>query len=73
MLLAEQLQQIILAVVIRMLLIQGIMYDRGGLIVWGFANQLDAHQEYVGGLEENATGLPLSGFQLHRAWVGDLQ
>lgn len=52
---------------------QGIMYDRGGLIVWGFANQLDAHQEYVGGLEENATGLPLSGFQLHRAWVGDLQ
>lgn len=51
---------------------QSIMYERGGLIVWGFSNQLDAHQTYVGGLEENATGLPLSGFQLHRVWIGDV-
>lgn len=51
---------------------QAIMYDRGGLIVWGFANQLDAYQSYVGGLVPNATGLPLSGFQLQRVWIGDL-
>lgn len=51
---------------------QRIMYDRGGNIVWGFANQLDAHQAYVGGLEPNATGIPLSGFQLQRVWIGDL-
>lgn len=51
---------------------QAIMYERGGLIIWGFANQLDAYQSYVGGLVPNATGLPLSGFQLQRVWIGDL-
>lgn len=51
---------------------QRIMYDRGSLIIWGFANQLDAYQSYVGGLVPNTTGLPLSGFQLHRVWIGDL-
>ncbi len=51
---------------------QRIMYERGSLIIWGFSDQLDAHQSYVGGLVPNATGLPLSGFQLHRVWIGDL-
>ncbi|WP_105566039.1 ABC transporter substrate-binding protein [Microbacterium halophytorum] len=51
---------------------QQIMYDRGSLIIWGFANQLDAYQGYVGGLVPNTTGLPLSGFQLHRVWIGDV-
>ncbi|NLA29805.1 MAG: peptide ABC transporter substrate-binding protein, partial [Propionibacterium sp.] len=51
---------------------QQIMYDRGSLIIWGFADQLDAYQAYVGGLVPNATGLPLSGFQLHRVWIGEL-
>nr|WP_272902257.1 ABC transporter substrate-binding protein [Brevibacterium daeguense] len=51
---------------------QRIMYERGGNIIWGFADQLDAYQAYVGGLKENATGVPLSGFQLHRVWMGDL-
>lgn len=50
---------------------QRVLYDRGSLIIWGFANQLDAYQYYVGGLVPNATGLPLSGFQLHRVWIGD--
>ncbi|MBK0422446.1 ABC transporter substrate-binding protein [Leucobacter sp. CSA2] len=50
---------------------QKIMYDRGGNIIWGFANQLDAYQSYVGGLVPNATGLPLSGFQLRRVWIGE--
>lgn len=51
---------------------QSILYDEGGLILWGFANQLDAYQSYVGGLLENRTGIPLSGFQLHRVWIGEL-
>ena len=51
---------------------QAIMYERGGLIIWGFANQLDAYQSYVGGLVPNATGIPLSGFQLQRVWIGDM-
>lgn len=51
---------------------QRILYERGGLIVWGFSDQLDAYQAYVGGLVPNATGLPLSGFQLHRVWIGDV-
>lgn len=50
---------------------QELLYDRGGLIIWGFANQLDAYQGYVGGLVENRTGIPLSGFQLHRAWIAE--
>ncbi|MGO1591364.1 MAG: ABC transporter substrate-binding protein [Ancrocorticia sp.] len=51
---------------------QSIMYERGSLIIWGFANQLDAYQSYVGGLVPNTTGLPLSGFQLQRVWIGEL-
>ena len=51
---------------------QRILHDRGGLIIWGFANQVDAYQAYLGGLVENATGLPLSGFNLHRVWIGDV-
>lgn len=51
---------------------QEILYDRGGLIIWGFANQVDAYQAYLGGLRENATGMPLSGFNLHRVWIGDI-
>ncbi|WP_245579729.1 ABC transporter substrate-binding protein [Brevibacterium album] len=51
---------------------QQILYDRGGLIIWGFANQIDAYQSYVGGLQEDRSGIPLSGFQLHRVWIGDV-
>lgn len=51
---------------------QELLYDRGSLIIWGFANQLDAYHAYLGGLVENRTGIPLSGFQLHRVWIGDV-
>ena len=50
---------------------QTILFERGGFIIWGFANQLDAHQNYVGGLVENRTGIPLSGFQFHRVFIGE--
>ncbi|GAA2177218.1 ABC transporter substrate-binding protein [Leucobacter tardus] len=51
---------------------QEILYDRGGLIVWGFANQVDAYQSYLGGLVPDRSGLPLSGFKLHEVWIGDV-
>lgn len=51
---------------------QEILYDRGGLIVWGFANQIDAYQSYLGGLVPDRSGLPLSGFKLHEVWIGDV-
>lgn len=50
---------------------QQILYDRGGYLIWGFANQVDAYQGYLGGFVENRTGIPLSGFQLHRVWIGE--
>ncbi|GAA1488158.1 ABC transporter substrate-binding protein [Brachybacterium sacelli] len=50
---------------------QQILYDRGGYLVWGFANQVDAYQGYLGGFVENRTGIPLSGFRLDRVWIGE--
>ena len=42
------------------------LYEEGGYIIWGFSNQVDAYHSYVVGLEENATGLPLGGYNFHR-------
>lgn len=50
--------------------LQQMLYDRGGYIIWGFANQVDAFQKYVGGLVPNATGRPLSGWRFDRVWIG---
>ena len=33
--------------------LQKMLYDEGGYIIWGFANQVDAFQKYVGGLVPN--------------------
>jgi peptide/nickel transport system substrate-binding protein len=49
---------------------QRIEYERGGLIIWAFVNQVDAHQVYVAGLEPNRTGIPLSGYQFRNVWLG---
>jgi peptide/nickel transport system substrate-binding protein len=49
---------------------QTIEYNEGGYIIWGHPNQADAYQRYVGGLVPNATGLPLSGFEFRRVWIG---
>lgn len=49
---------------------QRIEYERGGLIVWGFMNQVDAYQVYVAGLVPDRTGLPLSGYSFDRVWLG---
>ncbi|WP_151952727.1 ABC transporter substrate-binding protein [Brevibacterium sp. Marseille-P9724] len=44
-------------------------YEEGGYIIWGFANQVDAYQKYVGGLTESATGIPLSSFRFRDVWI----
>ncbi|PXY29020.1 peptide ABC transporter substrate-binding protein [Prauserella sp. PE36] len=49
---------------------QRIEYERGGNIIWGFMNQVDAHQVYVAGLLPDRTGLPLSGYSFREAWLG---
>ena len=51
---------------------QKMLYDEGGYIIWGFANQVDAFQKYVGGLVPNATGRPLSGWRFDRVWIGEV-
>lgn len=48
---------------------QEVEHARGGYIIWGFANQADAYQGYVGGLVPNRTGLPLSGLEFRRMWT----
>ena len=52
--------------------LQKMLYDEGGYIVWGFANQVDAFQKYVGGLVPNSTGRPLSGWRFDRVWIGEV-
>ncbi|WP_037333394.1 ABC transporter substrate-binding protein [Saccharomonospora piscinae] len=49
---------------------QRIEYDRGGNIIWGFVNQVDAYQVYVGGFVPDRTGLPLSGYSFREIWIG---
>lgn len=49
---------------------QRIEHERGGNIIWGFVDGIDAHQVYVAGLKPDRTGLSLSGYQFREAWLG---
>jgi peptide/nickel transport system substrate-binding protein len=49
---------------------QRIEYERGGNIIWGFMNQVDAYQVYVAGLVPDRTGVSLSGYQFRHVWLG---
>ncbi|MCU1686520.1 MAG: peptide transporter substrate-binding protein [Amycolatopsis sp.] len=49
---------------------QRLEYDSGGLIIWGFMNQVDAYQVYVAGLVPDRTGVSLSGYQFRQVWLG---
>ncbi|WP_336157934.1 ABC transporter substrate-binding protein [Amycolatopsis sp. VC5-11] len=49
---------------------QQIEYERGGLIVWGFVDQVDAYQSYVAGFVPDRTGISLSGYQFRQVWLG---
>lgn len=41
---------------------QKVEYDNGGLIIWGFLNQLDAYNSKVQGLKPDKGGIPLMQF-----------
>ena len=41
---------------------QELEYERGGYIIWGFNNQVDAFSTDVTGLEEDRTGIPLNSY-----------
>ncbi len=48
---------------------QQIEYDRGGYIIWGFPNSVDAHSAAVQGLRPDKSGIPLTSFGFRNAWL----
>ena len=47
------------------------LYDDGGYIIWGFANQIDAYQNYVVGLTTHPGGIPLGQAMFERVWIAE--
>jgi peptide/nickel transport system substrate-binding protein len=45
---------------------QEIEYERGGLIIWAFNNQLDAYSDTVGGFHPAKSGFPLTNYGFGR-------
>jgi peptide/nickel transport system substrate-binding protein len=45
---------------------QKIEYERGGLIVWSFSNQVDAYNTTVGGFQPAKSGFPLTNYGFGR-------
>jgi peptide/nickel transport system substrate-binding protein len=45
---------------------QRIEYERGGYIVWGFGNQVDAYSRRLSGLTADRGGIPLSGYHFRK-------
>lgn len=48
---------------------QKVLHDRGGYIAWGFFNQADAYQNYVGGGFGHRIGMPVCGFHMRHLWI----
>lgn len=48
---------------------QKLLHEKGGYIAWGFFDQADAYQKYVGGAFTHRSGMPVSGFQLRSLWL----
>ncbi|WP_027946796.1 ABC transporter substrate-binding protein [Amycolatopsis taiwanensis] len=48
---------------------QQIEYERGGNIIWGIPNQLDAYGVRVAGLREDRSGAPLNSYGFGHAWL----
>jgi peptide/nickel transport system substrate-binding protein len=46
-----------------------IEYERGGYIVWGFVNTVDAFSSRVTGFEPSVTGHPLTSYGFHRVRI----
>ena len=47
------------------------LYDDGGYIIWGFANQIDAYHKYVVGLQTHPGGMPLGQAMFERVWIAE--
>ena len=50
---------------------QKIEWERGGLIVWSFSNQIDAYNTTVGGFEPANSGFPLTNYGFGRVGFVD--
>jgi peptide/nickel transport system substrate-binding protein len=48
---------------------QTIEYNSGGLIIWGFPNQVDAYSAKVQGLVPDKSGIPLTSFAFGQVWL----
>ncbi|MET3920235.1 ABC transporter substrate-binding protein [Arthrobacter sp. UYEF20] len=48
---------------------QKIEFDRGGYIIWGFPNSVDAHSSAVTGLVPDKSGIPLTSFGFRSVWL----
>ena len=48
------------------------LYDEGGYIIWGFANQVDAYHDYVVGLTQHPGGMPLGQAMFENVWVAEV-
>ncbi|WP_125611573.1 ABC transporter substrate-binding protein [Specibacter cremeus] len=47
-----------------------IEFDRGGYIIWGFPNSVDAYSASVHGLTPDKSGIPLTSFGFRNVWLG---
>ncbi|MGH3519734.1 MAG: ABC transporter substrate-binding protein [Haloechinothrix sp.] len=45
---------------------QEIEYERGGYIIWGFTNQVDAYSSRLSGFSPDRGGIPLSGYNFRK-------
>ena len=48
---------------------QQLLHEKGGYIAWGFFNQADAYQNYVGGGFAHRIGMPVCGFHMRHLWI----
>ena len=46
-------------------------YDRGGYIIWGFPNQVDAYHNYVVGARPHPSGVALSQALFYDMWIAE--
>ncbi len=46
-----------------------IEFDRGGYIIWGFPNSVDAYTSAVNGFTPDKSGIPLTSFGFRNVWL----
>lgn len=49
---------------------QQIEFDKGGYLIWGFPNGLDAYASHVHGFKPDKSGIPLTSFGFRTVWLG---